>query len=478
MTQPLPLEPASTPRLLDNTHRRLTIGITIGISVVGFETLGVSTAMPSAARELEGLSLYGWAFTALLLGNLLGIVFASGDADERGPHRAYIVAFIAFVAGLSIGTASTTMPILVATRFVGGLGAGALSLLNWTLIGRVYPESIRSRMLAVASSAWVIPGLIGPAVSGWVADHLSWRWVFAAPILPTAVVAVLVLPVARRLGPPDAVATTPTAERFWDSSRRDKGVAALYLTCGAAATLSALASDRWMVLAAGVGFGGSLLVLGGRTLFPRGTWRAESGLPAVVATYALLFAAFTGVEAFLPLALNELRHLSSTWAGIILTCGTTSWAVGSWTQAHNPHRWAEPTWRMGATALFGGGILGMMALTFEGLPTQLSYAAWTLSALGMGLSFSSVTEATFRMVGEHRVGLASGATQLAGTLLAALATGVVGATVEGQHSSPTGFRIGFVFCAALTGLAFFAGRSVPPMASETEGSKSSASAFG
>jgi MFS family permease len=456
----------STPRLLDNTHRRLTIGISLGISVVGFETLGVSTAMPSAARELHGLSLYGWAFTALLLGNLLGIVFASGDADARGPHRAYIVAFIAFVGGLSSGTAATTMPILISTRFVGGLGAGALTLLNWTLIGRIYPESIRSRMLAVASSAWVIPGLIGPAASGWVADHLSWRWVFAAPILPTALVAVLVLPVARRLGPPEEVAAPPTGEHFWDSTGRSRGVAAILLTTGAAVTLSALASSHWLVLAVGVGFGSTLVVLGGRTLFPPGTWRAEKGLPAVVATYALLFAAFTGVESFLPLALNELRHLSSTWAGIILTCGTTSWAMGSWMQAHNPHRWAEPTWRMAATALYGGGILGMIALTFEDIPTQYSYAAWTLSALGMGLSFSSVTEATFRMVGEHRVGLASGATQLAGTLLAALATGVVGATIEGQHSGPAGFRIGFVLCAALTALAFFAGRAIPAMTND------------
>ena len=458
--------PTSAPGLLDSAHRRLTIGIALGISVVGFETLGISTAMPAAARELDGLSLYGWAFTALLLGNLLGIVFASGDADEHGPHRAYVAAFTAFVGGLVLGTVAGSMPLLVLSRFIAGLGAGALALLNWTLIGRVYPESIRSKMLAVASSAWVVPGLVGPALSGWVADSFTWRWVFAAPLCPTVLVAVLVLPAAHQLRRSGSETQAPTGQRFWDASRRDKGISAIVITAGAAVTLSGLESSRWPVLSGGVSVGLILVLIGGRTLFPPGTWHAADGLPAVVATYALLFGAFVGVESFLPLALSDLRQMSSTWAGIILTCGTTSWAVGSWLQAHNPPRWAEPTWRMGATVVFGGGILGMISLTVDTIPTTVGYVAWTLSALGMGLSFSSVTEATFRMVGEHRVGLASGATQLAGTLFAALSTGVVGATLDAQHSSAAGFRTGFALCAALTVLALFAGRAVPPMQRE------------
>ena len=451
------------PRLLDHAHRRLTIGLTVGISVVGFETLGVSTAMPAAARELNGVELYGWAFTALLLGNLIGIVFASGDADAHGPFRSYAVSFTAFVIGLGLGTATTDMHLLIGSRFISGLGAGGLSCLNWTLIGRVYPEAIRSRMLAVASSAWVVPGLVGPAASGWVADHYTWRWVFAAPIAPTVVVAGLLIPVARRLGRADSPAAVTTGQRFWDASRRDQGTSAVLITVGAGITLTAIGSERWPFLIGGTIVGGTLLIFGSRTLFPPGTWRAAPGLPAVVATYALLFAAFNGVESFLPLALSDLRQLSSTWAGIILTCGTTSWAVGSWLQAHNPPRWAEPNWRMAATALFGLGILGMSTLTFGDVATTVGYAAWTLSALGMGLSFSSVTEATFRVVGEHQVGLASGATQLAGTLLAALSTGIVGATLDAQNESAAGFRAGFIFCSVLTAFAFLAGRAVPPM---------------
>ena len=454
------------PRLLDATHRRLTVGIALGVSVVGFEALGISTAMPAAARELGGVGLYGWAFTALMLGNLIGIVLASGDADEHGPYRAYAVAISALLIGLALGTAAQNMPTLVASRFVAGTGAGAVMLLNWTLIGRVYPESIRSKMLAVGSAAWVIPGLVGPAASGWIADHLTWRYVFGALIPPLVLVAWLLLPPSHRLGRPDAPAPQPSGQPFWDADRATRSLAAIGISGGAALALGGFGSERWSVLIAMVGVGVFAMGIGGRTLFPAGTWRATSGLPAVVATYALLFAAFTGIESFLPLALSELRGMSSTLSGVILTCGTTTWAVGSWLQARNPKRWADPKWRMVATATFALGLSSMVALTFTRVPAVVTYAGWATAALGMGLAFSSVSEATFRMVDHHRVGLASGATQLAGALAGALVTGFVGAVLDAGKSRAAGFRTGFLICAGLAAVAFVAGRAVPPIGAD------------
>ena len=66
------------------------------------------------------------------------------------------------------------------------------------------------RMLALMSSAWVLPFLAGPAVAGaLVADHTTWRWVFVflLPFLPVAVV--LTLPGLRALAPPPVAAVRP-----------------------------------------------------------------------------------------------------------------------------------------------------------------------------------------------------------------------------------------------------------------------------
>jgi MFS family permease len=73
--------------------------------------------------------------------------------------------------------------VLLLGRALQGFGGGGLGAIAYLAIARGYPERLRPRVLALVSSAWVLPALVGPAVAGQVADHLSWRLVFVG-ILP------------------------------------------------------------------------------------------------------------------------------------------------------------------------------------------------------------------------------------------------------------------------------------------------------
>ena len=57
------------------------------ITLVAFEALAVATVMPVVARELGGLELYGWVFSAFFLGDLVGIVVVGGLIDRGGLVR-------------------------------------------------------------------------------------------------------------------------------------------------------------------------------------------------------------------------------------------------------------------------------------------------------------------------------------------------------------------------------------------------------
>ena len=438
-------------------RRTVTIGIVLGICAVGFEALGVSTAMPVVARALHGESLYGWAFSAFLLGQLIGIVSAGADADARGPKRAYVLALIAFAIGLSICGASRSMPLLVAGRFVAGIGSGAVLLLNWALIARLYPDELRARMLAVASSAWVLPGLIGPAVAGWVADHIGWRVVFFAFVPLLAIVGVLLLPAVDLPGT-DQSANETTGEQFWDASPRHRNVAAVVIAAGAGLMLGGIGSTRAWVLAVLVPVGLVLIVRSASTLFPAGVVVARPGLPAVVATYALLITAFTGVEVFLPLVLNRLHAMTATEGGLILTAGTTTWAIGSWMQARDPDRWADPHVRRWAVLGWGSGIALSGSLAFSVGPAVVGYVGWGMCGLGMGVAFTSASDATFRAVPQDRAGVASAATQLAGALGSAMVAGVNGALINladrNGRAPATGIRWAFAFDLVLVAMTY------------------------
>ena len=93
---------------------------------------------------------------------------------------------LVFVLGLTIGGLAPSMLVLVLARGLQGLGAGAIPAVAYAAIGRSYPEALRPRVFAVLSTAWVVPGLIGPAVSALVAASVGWRWVFLG-LLPLVV---------------------------------------------------------------------------------------------------------------------------------------------------------------------------------------------------------------------------------------------------------------------------------------------------
>src|SRR5258708_21957336 len=57
-------------------------------------------------------------------------------------------------------------------------------------------------MMAVLSTAWVAPGLAGPALSGEVARLFGWRWVFLGLLPVVAVAGSIAVPALIRLGPP------------------------------------------------------------------------------------------------------------------------------------------------------------------------------------------------------------------------------------------------------------------------------------
>ena len=59
-------------------RRGLTTGLVLSTTFVAAEALAVITIMPRVAADLGGLDLYGWVFSAFMLGSLL---HQSGDFD-------------------------------------------------------------------------------------------------------------------------------------------------------------------------------------------------------------------------------------------------------------------------------------------------------------------------------------------------------------------------------------------------------------
>jgi MFS family permease len=446
------------------SNRSLTIGLLMTVVGVAFEALAVATTMPATTRDLGGIALYGWAFSAFMLTNLIGITIAGSEADRYGPARPYIVGVGLFSLGLLIAGSAPLMEVLILGRAVQGLGAGVLSSVAYVAIGRSYSEASRPRMLAVLSSAWVVPGLAGPALAGLIADHIGWRWVFLglAPI-PLAAAA-LAMPGLRQL------ARSSAAPRDWSHAR-----AALQLTLGAGLLLAGLGLPSIALAAAMAAVGAALALPALRRLMPAGTLRAAPGLPAAIAAHGLLNLAFFGVDAFIPLALTESRGQSAAMAGLALTAATITWTTGSWIQAHFAQRGERRRLVVVGLALVGVGIAGSVLALNPAIPALFAPIAWGVSGLGIGIAFSTNSLVVLETAPPGGEGTASASMQLANMLGVALGTGIGGVLVG--HASAAGgaslsgiltqdmLMIGVIALAIVTALRLPRRRDVAPEAS-------------
>ena len=183
-------------------RRTLTVGLVLTITLVAFEALAVSTVMPTVARELHGIELYGWVFTAFVLGSLIGIVVSGGLIDRRGLGQPFALGLALFAIGLVVGGLAPSMGVLIGARAVQGLGAGSIPPIAYVAIGRSLPERLRAQMFATLSTAWVLPGVLGPAIAGAVGDTFGWRVVFLGLLPLIGVAGAISYPAVRRIDAP------------------------------------------------------------------------------------------------------------------------------------------------------------------------------------------------------------------------------------------------------------------------------------
>lgn len=452
----------ASPRLWSGEHRALVLGL-VGVVVgIAFEGMAVATAMPVAARELDGVRSYGLAFSLFLTTSLVGMVLAGAVADRRGPVGPFVASAIIFVAGLVIAGSARSMEVLIVGRAVQGLGAGLSTVALFVVVGRAFPDTLRPRVFSALSGAWVVPALVGPPIAGALADHASWRWVFFA-VVPFTVSAVLVvLPRVRHLdGSPDA----PAADQGSGAPpQRRRLVAAVGTAVGAG--LLQYAGEGLGRLPGVVGTGLAvtglvLLVVSVPHLLPRGTLRLARGLPTIVAARGVFSGAFFGAETFVPLMLVQQRGLSTAVAGLTLTGAALTWSLGSWLQG-------RPNLPVPRVRLVSGGLLLVAAgigiigsAVLAAVPPGVAALGWLVAGLGMGLGITSVSVLLLEASPVAEQGQNSAALQASDALGSVLLIGVSGAVFAVLHSRGEDVAAYLVIFALTAGCAVLGALAAP-----------------
>ncbi|MEO9139296.1 MAG: MFS transporter [Jatrophihabitans sp.] len=443
--------------------RPTSVGILILITLIAFEAMAVNAALPTAARELDGLAAYGWAFTGFLVANVVGMVVSGQASDRVGAGRPMFAGLAAFTVGLVVGGSATTMIQLIAGRVVQGFGAGLIITAVYVVIGQIYPDGLRPALFAAISSAWVVPGLVGPPLSGLAAEHATWRLVFLG-LAPFVVLGGLLLaPVLRALHAPRD-APPRDANRLLRAFAVAGGVAALAWT-GQHPSLAAGA-----LAVAGV----ALLLWGLHRLLPRGTVVARAGVAAPIALRGLFAGAFFGMEAVLPLSLTVQHGFGPTEAALPLTVTGITWFLGSWWQGRQVVD--DGAARRIRLMQVGFGLVavsaaGMAITVVPSVPGWIAYPVWGLGGFGAGLTMASIGILLLRYTTDETRGSDSAALQLADGTSSAITTAIGGMLIafaaRGAITDTAAFVSIFAAMGAIAALGAFAARRARPAEAHT-----------
>lgn len=176
----------------------------VAVAFAAADTYVVVLALPemmaSAGIPIEQLQRAAPIVSGFLLGYVAMLPLIGRIADLRGRVPVLVAALVVFALGSLVTTLAYDLPMVVAGRFLQGVGGGGLVPATLALVADLYPVQRRGVPLGVVSAVQEIGSVLGPLFGALVLAVTDWRAIF---LINLAVGLVLAAAIQRLSGTTD-----------------------------------------------------------------------------------------------------------------------------------------------------------------------------------------------------------------------------------------------------------------------------------
>lgn len=192
-------------------HRRVLVGSGVGWALDAMDVGLISFVLAQLAVQWHATDVeLSWIASAGFVGMAVGAGLGGLLADRIGRRQVFALTLLVYGLATGASALSWSVAVLIAARFVVGLGLGAELPVASTLVSEFAPPRIRGRIIVILESFWAIgwtlAAVIGYLVVPYSAD--GWRWALGVGAAP-AVYAVVI-----RLRLPESVRFLESRGRF------------------------------------------------------------------------------------------------------------------------------------------------------------------------------------------------------------------------------------------------------------------------
>lgn len=399
-------------------------------------------ALPSMAKSLHASAADTvWVVSSYQLAVLIALLPCGVLGEKFGPRRVFLIGIAVFVVA-SVGCAlSVNLPMLVAARFLQGLGGGAIMALATMNLRFAVPQRLLGTIIGVNAMTIAISSAAGPGVAGAILAIAPWPWLFAVN-LP---IGVLVLCCGGLLAH-----TTGVARRLHAGALVLNTLTFILFFMGADRLGKAPVTGTILIIAAGLCLA-ALLKLERKSqtpLVPIDLFADPAFRVAVMASVCCFIGQMLSYVA-LPFYLQETVHMTPTRAGLYMMPWPAAVAIIAPISGRLANR-IPTAWLCAAgAALMTLGLL-VVALT----PTDPHHLAFLIGTVIAGLGFGLFQTPNNRILllsapkaRSGAAGAMQGTARLTGQTFGAIVMSIIFGFVPLMAASGVGLVLAGIFAA-------------------------------